>query len=1024
MKNLFIVMLLCPLLSWSQDKPYFQQEVNYTINASLNDEKHEIYANILIEYINNSPDELNFIWFHLWPNAYKNNHTPLGKQLLADGNKKFYYASLKERGWIDSLSFKVNGQEVKTEPGSSIDILKLVLNKPLAPGQKINISTPYKLHIPIGSFSRFGHIEQQYQITQWYPKPAVYDRYGWHPMPYLNQGEFYSEFGNFDVHITLPKNYVVGATGTLVNGADETAWLLQKVEETQKISTFDKKDDAFPASSSEKKTLHYTAQNVHDFAWFCDKRYHVLHDEVILPKTQKKVDTWVMFTNSYGDYWKKAAKYVSDAIYYYSLWNGDYPYPHATAVDGALSAGAGMEYPMITVIGASNSDAMLDQVIAHEVGHNWFYGILASNERDHAWMDEGVNSFNEKRYMEIKYPKDSADGIASITGSSNIFNIQKLLGLKNLDEQTLTDLAYRFNQVQKKTQPMDLKASEYTTINYGTVVYGYSAIVLKYLQNYLGENLYDQCAKAYYEKWKFKHPYPEDMKQVYEQVSEKDLSWFFDQIIPTTKHIDYKICSVKKSLCPESFIGDCWEVKIKNKGNINAPLPISCLKNNKIVSTNWYNSAPGTSTVKIYTMNFDQVKIDAQNYMPDMNRQNNTYKMYGIFKMVEPFQLKTLGLLPNTNKTQLFWIPTIGWNQNDKFMLGAALYNNLLPEKKLEFVVMPMYSFNNKDIKGGAKIHYNLHFDQFIQTLRIGVKAERYAYSSLLHNLNYNKIAPEIYIEFRKKQLNSPWKHSISLRQINIYSDEAVPVNGHFSIIPVYKRVPTLNQYADAIYTVANNRKINPFSASVYMQQSYLQDKFTKASVNVNYHWGFKKANSGFDFRYYAAAFLSGKNGNPKYALYSSDGPRYIGNGVFDYLYDYTYLDRSGTRGLLSHQYSESGGGLKVGTPIGASNTWITTLSIKYKPPVKIPVKFFADIAVSPNKVLANQVLYDGGLCFNLIQNIMEVYLPLIVSDNINKSFEKSYPKIKGFNKNLNMIRFTFNIQKLNPFELVKNINL
>ncbi|HEY4797599.1 MAG TPA: M1 family metallopeptidase, partial [Bacteroidia bacterium] len=773
MKKIFTLSLSLLAISFilkaQNEKAYFQQEVRYKINVALDDKKNDLNADETLEYINNSPDELTFIWFHIWPNAYKNNYTPLAKQLIASGNKKFYFASADERGYIDKLDFKVNGQSVKTEAGESIDICKLILNEPLKPGGKITITTPFHIHIPIGVFSRLGHIGQQYQITQWYPKPSVYDKYGWHPIPYLNQGEFYSEFGSYDVSITLPKNYVLGATGTMVNGDEETAWLYKKAEETKTIEKYNPRDTAFPASSSEMKTLRFTAQNVHDFAWFTDKRYHVLHDEVTLPHSKNKVDTWVMYTNMYGDLWKKGAKYVSDAVYYYSLWNGDYPYPHATAVDGALSAGGGMEYPMITVIGPANNDETLDRVIAHEVGHNWFYGILGSNERDHAWMDEGINSFNENRYMKTKYPPDSVKtSTKAKIGGLNV-DLGKLIGAKGMDETVLFDLGYRFNAVQKKDQPVDLTSAEYTTVNYGTIVYGKTAVILAYLQAYLGTEMYDKCAQAYFEKWKFHHPYPPDIKKVYEEVSGKNLSWFFDTMIPTTKQVDYGICSAKKGSDGQ------YNVKVSNKGKIVSPFSISSIKDGKIVSTQWYDGFAGKNNINFSSNgDFDHLKIDAQNAIPDINRQNNTLKMKGLCKKAEPFNLHMMGLVHNPDKTQLFWMPVMGWNNYNKFMLGAVFYNNVIPEKKLEWQIMPMYGFGNKDLAGGAALHYNIHFNKIFQTVRIGGTVERYAYSNAgLDNLNFNKATPELYLEFRKKHLNSPLKQSIRIREAYILNELA-----------------------------------------------------------------------------------------------------------------------------------------------------------------------------------------------------------------------------------------------------------
>ena len=216
MKKAIILLIISINVVYSQD--YFQQEVNYQIDVLLDDKAHTLNGFLNLEYTNNSKNTLDVLWFHLWPNAYKNNSTALAIQKLEEGDTKFYYASDHERGYIDSMEFKINGDIINWEyHPEHIDICKLILKNSLNPGETIKISTPFFVKIPDAKFSRLGHVEQSYMITQWYPKPAVYDNNGWHIMPYLNQGEFYSEFGSFDVKITLPSNYIVGATGNLQN---------------------------------------------------------------------------------------------------------------------------------------------------------------------------------------------------------------------------------------------------------------------------------------------------------------------------------------------------------------------------------------------------------------------------------------------------------------------------------------------------------------------------------------------------------------------------------------------------------------------------------------------------------------------------------------------------------------------------------------------------------------------------------------------------------------------------------------
>jgi len=169
---------------------YWQQQVNYTIDVILHDKDNRLVGLEKIEYTNNSPDTLGFIWFHIWPNAYKNDKTAFSDQLLVNGNTKFYFSGKEQKGYINQLDFKVNNTTCVIEDQPQyIDVIKVVLPEPLLPGQQVALTTPFHEQLPF-NFSRGGHDGESYQLTQWYPKPAVYDKHGWHPMPYLDQGEF------------------------------------------------------------------------------------------------------------------------------------------------------------------------------------------------------------------------------------------------------------------------------------------------------------------------------------------------------------------------------------------------------------------------------------------------------------------------------------------------------------------------------------------------------------------------------------------------------------------------------------------------------------------------------------------------------------------------------------------------------------------------------------------------------------------------------------------------------------------
>lgn len=447
-KALFVVFILG--ISISAKAQYWQQKVDYRISVKLDDKLHRLYADLAFDYYNNSPNTLDSLYLHVWPNAYKNGKTALAQQLKEEGTK-IELMDTSALGYISQLDFKINGKAVawRFDP-KNIDIVGIKLNESLAPGKSLTLTTPFTVKIPSGEISRLGHIGQSYQITQWYPKPAVYDCKGWHAMPYLNQGEFYSEFGSFDVSITLPKNYVLGATGERQTSED-IVFMDSLAEATQtdlaSIIALPKGAlrDSFPASSMEWKTVRFTQNNVHDFAWFTDKRYKVLKGSVTLPHTKRSVTSWALFTPANALLWKNSIEYINDGTFYYSQWNGDYPYSSVTAVDGTISAGGGMEYPMITVIGNARTARELEVVIVHEVGHNWFYGILGSNEREHGWMDEGMNTANEMRYVATKYP-DNKDFSDMVAGGR--------LHLNDLNHHDLGDIMYRFLAILGADQPI------------------------------------------------------------------------------------------------------------------------------------------------------------------------------------------------------------------------------------------------------------------------------------------------------------------------------------------------------------------------------------------------------------------------------------------------------------------------------------------------------------------------------------------------------------------------------------------
>ena len=333
MKKLFLLFILfcCKINVANSQQAYWQQQVNFTIDVTLNDQDNTLDGFVKIAYYNNSPDTLYYIWFHLWPNAYKNDRTAFSDQLLENGRTDFYFSNNDKRGYINRLDFKVNGTVAKMEDHPQHqDMIKVILPQPLPPKKSIQIQTPFHEQLPF-NFSRGGHVGQSYQITQWFPKPAVYDKEGWHPIPYLDQGEFYSEFGNYEVQITLPKSYIVGATGTLQDET-EKKWLAKKISKPIICSDCaeGKKQQIQESEilyTTETKTIHFKQDNIHDFAWFADHRYIVYTDTMKLASGRIiNLYSYHLPKTSDQNYWGKSIPFIKKTIQTRSKWLGEYPY--------------------------------------------------------------------------------------------------------------------------------------------------------------------------------------------------------------------------------------------------------------------------------------------------------------------------------------------------------------------------------------------------------------------------------------------------------------------------------------------------------------------------------------------------------------------------------------------------------------------------------------------------------------------------------------------------------------------------
>jgi len=619
---------------------------------------------------------------------------------------------------------------------------------------------------------------------------------------------------------------------------------------------------------------------------------------------------------------------------------------------------------------------------------------------------------NENRYIETKYPK------RGLMWSKEVAQKNKLLqwfDLSQYKHKSSYYLGYLFNARRNKDQAIEEHAAKYTSLNYGAIVYGKTAISFDYLKAYLGDETYDKCMQEYFEKWKFKHPYPKDLQQLSEAETNKDLSWFFDDIIKTTKKIDYKISHSKTNTIDSNKI----EITVKNKGQINGPFSVSGIKDGKIIYTQWFQGFDKKKSISFTKGNYDKYRIDAQLDIPEINRKNNTLKTKGIFKTIEPLRFQFLGSLENPDKTQLFFTPIGGWNINDKGMIGMAFYNSTLPTKKFEYVIAPMYAPRSKKLNGYIRALYHIHPKAIFQEIRIGSSAASFSYKNVNSNqiasgteiLEYYKIAPSVKFTFNKKRARQHHSMFFSIKNNNIFEEDQI---WRKQIDGSNKYKIELNNYYINQFTLGinNTHPINPFNITAAVLQSA---RFIQLNLTTNYHIAYRKENTGFDIRLFSGHFLNNKDLN----LNSRFNYQLDGNS--DYLYEQIYLARtptSATNGFLTQQFAITDGGFKNKAFANSKergfitgNSWINAVNLRSNLLTK-HLSIYADFGIvgSQNKGHSDMA-YNYGVSLNIIPHLFEVFFPIKSSSEFNLL---SYGE---------KIQFTLNLNTLNPFKKIRELD-
>lgn len=669
---------------WKNKMPYpgyWQQDVHYTIKAQIDEQTDIISAKQTLVYWNNSPDTLAFVFFHLYQNAFQPGS--YYENLIHNNGIKPQWGKYEKEGkGTEIVSMQADGKNLKMELDNTI--LKVWLTEPLKSGDSIVFDIAFNTYFDglggtrrrMKQFNAYGY--KHYDGVHWYPRISVYDRkFGWTTDQHLGH-EFYGNFGTYDVELTFSSDFVVEATGNLVNRNEA---LPDELRQKLDISNFKDKplfsapSVITPYNPNERKTWVYHAENVHDFAFTADPTYRIA--EV----WWNDIQCIGLVQEPHAKRWRNSADYVAKIIYTFSRDFGHYIYNKMVAAD----AQDGMEYPMITLDGGF--DPGYRGLFVHEIAHNWFFGMLGSNETYRACMDEGFTQFLTAWGLE----KIDGDTVVQLPYKSKY--IKQYSRPKIVRESSVYN-GYMSDAIVEEDAFLNTHSDGFNgAIRHGggyRHVYYKTAVMLYNLQYVLGDSLFLKAMQHYVAQWKIAHPYMEDFRNSIIQYTKVDLNWFFDQWFETTKNIDYKVGRIRKT---DKNGG--YAIRFERKGLMQMPLDFIVIDRNDSVHAfhipntwfeketdatilprwiGWDNNLMPTYTAQVnIPAGIKDVRIDPTYRLADVNQLNNSKKF--------PYQLEydhRIFNTPDRKHYELFGRPDFWYNAYDGVKAGAHLNGNYL----------------------------------------------------------------------------------------------------------------------------------------------------------------------------------------------------------------------------------------------------------------------------------------------------------------------------------------------------------
>ena len=900
----------------------FQANAQHTISidATLDPVKKTISIKQQITYQNNSKDTLNEIYLFDWANSFSDKTTPLAKRFAENYESAFHFEKDSDRGRTDlERVYGESATPLQWQRGENVDILKVIPESPLFPSSSYTFNLEYIVKVPDDRFTRFGvNKANDYKLRYWYISPAVYDG-EWQIYSNKNTDDLYLTPSEFSIAFHYPSIYTLNsdldlASESTMSGAKNMKTTRLFGKDRMSADLFIEKDPKFETVETDKIKLVSNLQN---------SKINPLVQALITDRVVNFLDSR-LGSYPFEKILISEADYKSNPVYGLNqLPSFISPFPDGFERD-------------------------MEQL--KTISRQYINNTLILNPRKDYWLQDALQIYLMMEYVDTYYPK------MKIIGNLSNWSIIRWAHVSELEFNDQYSILYQNMARNNIHQALTVQKDSLLKFNKNIANGYYGGSGLKYLNDYLGDDVLGNSIVEFYSEYKLKPVKSTDFEMVLSKNTTLPVNWFFEDYVDTRSTIDFKIKRVEK-------IGDSLKVFIKNKRKTQLPVSVYGLnKDKEVVFKTWTKPTDSLTSITIPSQNIRKLALNYEGEIPEYNRRNNFKAIKGLLN--KPIQFRLFRDMEDPNYSQVFFMPIFQYNLYDGVSAGVRLNNKTLLPKAINYNLSPQYGSRSRTLVGSASISYTQDMDEGnLYAMRYGFAGDYHSYDL---GLFYKRFSPYITFSFRNPDLRNNKKQYLNLRSVNLHRDEN-PSN--------LKQDPNYNVF-NIQYVYSNPNLINYFRSVVDYQ---ISDKFSKLSTNLEYRKLFLN-NRQLNLRFYAGVFLFNDTRT------DDDFFSFALDRANDYMFDYDYYGRSESTGLYSQQLIIAEGGFKSKLQPAFANSWISTLNANTN--IWKWIYAYGDVGLVHNSHKGTSAVFDSGVRLSLVADYFELYFPLYS----NLGFEPNLP--------------------------------